>query len=121
METEHEYHVRRAREELDLAYRSERRAVSTAHLRLSALHMAELRALATRATPSPGSISSTSKFQPEFCSSKPGQDEEAEFVPNLSGSPVSSTILDLRASAFRNWRITPRRSGMQKATMAETG
>ena len=45
METSHDYHVRRAREELDLAYRSERRAVSAAHLRLSALHMARLRSV----------------------------------------------------------------------------
>ena len=45
METSQDYHVRRAREELDLAYRSDRRAVSSAHLQLSALHMARLRTL----------------------------------------------------------------------------
>lgn len=64
MENKHEYHVRRAREELDLAYRSERRAVSTAHLQLSALHMAELRALTNpdapmrAAMPAPSSCAS---------------------------------------------------------------
>lgn len=62
METKHEYHVRRAREELDLAYRSERRAVSTAHLRLSALHMAELRALTARAAPGRDSMAARSSL-----------------------------------------------------------
>ena len=60
METKHEYHVRRAREELDLAYRSERRAVSTAHLQLSALHMAELRALTSPVAPLRGTMTARS-------------------------------------------------------------
>ena len=42
-ESEREYHERRARAELDLAYRSESRKAMAAHLRLSSLHMAELR------------------------------------------------------------------------------
>ena len=50
METKHEYHVRRAREELDCAYRSDRSAVTAAHLRLSALHMAQLRTLTGQGT-----------------------------------------------------------------------
>ena len=35
-----EYHVRRAREELDLGYRAENREAAASHLRLAALHMA---------------------------------------------------------------------------------
>lgn len=45
VEAVRDYHVRRARDELDLAYRSDNRAASSAHLRLSALHMSRLRAL----------------------------------------------------------------------------
>ena len=45
-ESQHDYHTRRARDELDLAYRAEARSVMEAHLRLSALHMAELTRLA---------------------------------------------------------------------------
>jgi hypothetical protein len=41
-ETEHDFHVRRARAELDLAYRSECRAAMESHLRLSSLHMQRL-------------------------------------------------------------------------------
>jgi hypothetical protein len=40
-----EYHVERARCELDWAYRAERDTVAEAHLRLSALHMQRLREL----------------------------------------------------------------------------
>ena len=45
MQTEpaRDYHIRRARAELDMAYRAEARAAAEAHLRLSALHMARLR------------------------------------------------------------------------------
>lgn len=46
METNRDYHIRRAREELDLAYRSDRRTVAAVHVHLSALHMARLRSLA---------------------------------------------------------------------------
>ena len=42
-ETEREYHVRRARAELDLAYRSDCPAAMEAHLRLSSLHMRKVR------------------------------------------------------------------------------
>ena len=34
-----EYHVERARAELDLAYRADKAAAADAHLRLSSLHM----------------------------------------------------------------------------------
>jgi hypothetical protein len=44
-ETDLEFHERRARAELDLAYRCENRPSMIAHLRLSSLHMARLRAL----------------------------------------------------------------------------
>ena len=47
METSHDYHLRRAREELDRAYRSEARPAFTAHLHLSGLHMARLKRLGT--------------------------------------------------------------------------
>ena len=33
------YHLERARAELDLAYRAERKDVAAAHMRLSSLHM----------------------------------------------------------------------------------
>ncbi|HEX8192037.1 MAG TPA: hypothetical protein VF552_03990 [Allosphingosinicella sp.] len=39
------YHMERARFELDWAYRAERDAAAQAHLRLSALHMQRLRDL----------------------------------------------------------------------------
>ena len=39
-ESEHEFHVRRAREELDLAYRADLHSAMAVHFRLSALHMA---------------------------------------------------------------------------------
>lgn len=42
IETSREYHMRRARVELDLAYRAEKRTAMEAHLKLSALHMARL-------------------------------------------------------------------------------
>ena len=45
-ESQHDYHTRRARDELDLAYRAEARPIMEAHLRLSALHMAELTRIA---------------------------------------------------------------------------
>jgi len=48
-ESQHDYHTRRAREELDLAYRAEARRIMEVHLRLSALHMAELTRLARHA------------------------------------------------------------------------
>ena len=41
-----QYHIERARAELDLAYRAEQRAAADAHMRLSALHMERARALA---------------------------------------------------------------------------
>ena len=40
-----DYHTLRAREELDLAYRAESFSAMSAHMRLSAAHMAELRKL----------------------------------------------------------------------------
>ena len=40
-----EYHVQRARAELDWAYRAERREAAEAHLRLSSLHMERVRLL----------------------------------------------------------------------------
>ena len=42
LESDQDYHVRRARAELDLAYRSECRTAMEAHLRLSTLHMQKL-------------------------------------------------------------------------------
>jgi hypothetical protein len=38
-EADRDFHMRRARAELDLGYRSECRAARESHLRLSALHM----------------------------------------------------------------------------------
>ena len=43
VETDHDYHMRRARDELDLAYRSECGAAMESHLRLSSLHMQRLK------------------------------------------------------------------------------
>jgi hypothetical protein len=43
-----DYHMERARSELDWAYRAEGEAVAEAHLRLSALHMQRLRDLDDR-------------------------------------------------------------------------
>ncbi|HEY0012937.1 MAG TPA: hypothetical protein VGB79_08810 [Allosphingosinicella sp.] len=40
-----DYHMERARSELDWAYRPERETVAEAHLRLSSLHMQRLRDL----------------------------------------------------------------------------
>ena len=42
-ETAHDYHLRRARAELDWGYRASSIAVAESHLRLSALHMRKLR------------------------------------------------------------------------------
>ena len=42
LETDHDYHMRRARAEFDLAYRSECRPAIESHLRLSVLHMQRL-------------------------------------------------------------------------------
>ena len=46
METIEDYHTRRARDELDRAYRTDSSMAWLAHLRLSALHMDSLRAIA---------------------------------------------------------------------------
>jgi len=46
-ESSRDYHMHRARAELDLAYRAEGWAATQAHLKLSALHMARLRESAT--------------------------------------------------------------------------
>ena len=43
IETETDFHMRRARDELDSAYRAPSSAVAAAHLRLSVLHMQKLR------------------------------------------------------------------------------
>jgi hypothetical protein len=43
LESEREFHLRRARQELDLAYRTSCRIAIESHLRLSSLHMAQLR------------------------------------------------------------------------------
>lgn len=47
IESSRDYHMRRARFELDLAYRAEGWAAMQAHLKLSALHMALLRETVT--------------------------------------------------------------------------
>lgn len=44
--TNRDYHMRRAREEMDEAYRAEGFAEVDAHLRLSSLHMQRVRELA---------------------------------------------------------------------------
>lgn len=46
-ESDREFHDRRARAELDLAYRSASYPAMSAHLRLSSLHMAKLQTLRT--------------------------------------------------------------------------
>ena len=43
IETETDFHMRRARAELDSAYRAPSAAVAAAHLQLSVLHMQKLR------------------------------------------------------------------------------
>ena len=48
MELKRDYHTRRAREELDLAYRAEDREAMERHLRCSSIHMGKLRALILR-------------------------------------------------------------------------
>jgi hypothetical protein len=53
VETLRDYHIRRIREELDLAYRTDSRAASSAHLRLSALHVSRLHSLGTDSTDGP--------------------------------------------------------------------
>ena len=45
-ECEHDFHVRRAQAELDLAYRAGGHPAMAAHFRLSALHMRRAQALA---------------------------------------------------------------------------
>lgn len=50
-ETARDYHMRRAQDELDLAYRAEGFAAMNAHFRLSALHMARLVARPSAPTP----------------------------------------------------------------------
>ena len=44
-EADCEYHLNRARVELDLAYRAESRAAADAHLRMSSLHMGKIKEL----------------------------------------------------------------------------
>lgn len=46
-----EYHVERARAELDAAYRAETTGVATAHLKLCSLHMARARSLQAATAP----------------------------------------------------------------------
>ena len=43
MDDEKDYHIERARAELDLAYRADARPAAEAHLRLSSLHMERVR------------------------------------------------------------------------------
>ena len=43
-ESDRDYHTRRAREELDRAYRADRWTAMSAHFRLSSLHMQMVRA-----------------------------------------------------------------------------
>lgn len=52
-ESDHDFHMRRARAELDLAYRSEGRRAMESHLRLSSLHMQRLRDLQLTVRPAP--------------------------------------------------------------------
>jgi hypothetical protein len=51
IEKAHDYHVRRARAELDAAYRATTATVAEAHLRLSVLHMRKLRECDAAAQP----------------------------------------------------------------------
>ena len=66
LETDHDYHIRRARAELDLAYRSECRAAMESHLRLSALHMQRLssRESAARSVPQSQPVPAVFSFRP---------------------------------------------------------
>ncbi len=52
-ELDRDYHVRRAQEELDLAYRAESWMAINAHLRLSSLHIAKVRECASAAFAAP--------------------------------------------------------------------
>jgi hypothetical protein len=45
-----QYHIERARAELDLAYRADQRVAADAHMRLSALHMQRARPAASVST-----------------------------------------------------------------------
>ena len=51
IETAHDYHMRRARAELDWAYRATSILVAESHLRLSALHMRMLREIGVASEP----------------------------------------------------------------------
>ncbi len=51
IEKAHDYHVRRARAELDAAYRASSGTAAEAHLRLSVLHMRKLRECGAAAQP----------------------------------------------------------------------
>jgi hypothetical protein len=53
-ENEHDFHVRRARAELDLAYRTGSYSAMISHLRLSALHMDRARKTLSPVRPSAG-------------------------------------------------------------------
>lgn len=44
-EDEKDYHLTRARAEMDLAYRAPEASAAQAHMKLSALHMARIKAL----------------------------------------------------------------------------
>jgi hypothetical protein len=74
LETDHDYHMRRARAELDLACRSECRAAKESHLRLSSLHMRRLRGLQPARKPA-----GVSPFRP------PERHIEAREVGTVSG------------------------------------
>ena len=47
-EQDRAYHLHRARDELDWAYRAERDCAAAAHMRLSALHMRKIKELDER-------------------------------------------------------------------------
>jgi hypothetical protein len=53
-----DYHVRRARAELDWAYRADRREAVEAHLHLSSLHMARVKTLTAPGQPVPSILNS---------------------------------------------------------------
>ena len=53
IDADREYHVERARAELDAAYRAAGSEAAEAHLRLCSMHMARARMLPARASPSP--------------------------------------------------------------------
>lgn len=84
LESDHDFHLRRARAELDLAHRSECLAAMEAHLRLSSLHMQRLRTADSPARPA-GLQSFSATPAGVFPLRSPARKLEAREVEAISG------------------------------------